>query len=177
MVTPLAFERYPITHSFLGAAGWSFAFALIFWLFTKRNRDAVIVGIVAVCHWFLNLIVHRPDLPLVPGATLKLGFGLWNSFVGTLIIKGAIFLSGIWIYLRMTKAKNKRGIYGFWSFVLFFAIEYISNPVSSPPPDSKAIGYVGLAMILFPFWAWRVDRNKEVIREYSPNNRDSALPT
>ncbi len=163
VVTPLAFEHYPITHSLLGAAGWSIAFALIFWLFTKRRRDSVIVGLVAVSHWFLDLIVHRPDLPIIPGVSFKLGLGLWNSFVGTIIIEGAIFLSGIWIYARMTKAINKIGRYGLRSFVLFFAIVYMANLFGAPPPDSKAIGYVGLLMILFPFWAWWVDKNRTVV--------------
>jgi hypothetical protein len=162
-VTPLAFEHYPITHSLLGAAGWSVAFALIFWLITKRNRDAVIVGIVAVSHWFLDLIVHRPDLPILPGMSAKLGFGLWNSVIGTVLVEGAIFIAGIWIYVVSTKAKNKKGVYGFWSLILFWAIIYVVNLTSAPPPDTKAIGYIGLAMLIFPFWAWWADRNRKVI--------------
>jgi membrane-bound metal-dependent hydrolase YbcI (DUF457 family) len=169
VVTPLSFEHYPITHSLLGAAGWSIAFALIFWAITKRRRDSLIVGLVAVSHWFLDLIVHRPDLPLLPGVSLKLGLGLWNSFIGTLIIEGAIFIIGVWIYARITKAKNKIGIYGFWGFVLFFVTVYIINLTGSPPPDSKAIGYVGLLMILFPLWAWRMDRNRMVVGKVYPN--------
>jgi hypothetical protein len=163
VVTPLAFEHYPITHSLLGAAGWSILFALIFWLITKRRRDSIIVGLVAVSHWFLDLIVHRPDLPLLPGVSLKLGFGLWNSVIGTVLVEGAIIVTGVWIYAGITRAKNKIGIYGFWGFVLFFVIVYIANLTSAPPPDSKAIGYVGLSMILFPFWAWWVDRNRQVV--------------
>jgi membrane-bound metal-dependent hydrolase YbcI (DUF457 family) len=161
-VTPLAFEHYPITHSLLGAAGWSFAFGLIFWLITKRNRDAVIVGIVAVSHWFLDLIVHRPDLPIIPGVSTKLGFGLWNSVIGTVLVEGAIFIAGILIYTVSTKAKNKKGVYGFWGLILFWAIIYVVNLTSTPPPDAKAIGYVGLLMLIFPFWARWVDRNRKV---------------
>lgn len=163
IMTPLSFEYYPITHSLLGAAGWSVLFALIYWVTTKRRRDSIIVGLVAVSHWFLDLIVHRPDLPIIPGVSLKLGFGLWNSFIGTLIVEGAIFVVGVWIYARTTKAINKIGIYGFWSFVIFFVIVYIINLTGSPPPNSEAIGYVGLLMIIFPFWAWWFDKNRKVI--------------
>lgn len=38
---------------------------------------AAVVGLVALSHWYLDALVHRPDLPLYPGSPLKVGFAAW----------------------------------------------------------------------------------------------------
>src|SRR5579859_2467277 len=67
-VTPLDFIDYPVTHSLL---------MVIFWVIKKNKRNAIILGLLVVSHWFIDLIVHLPDLPLYPGNSPKVGFGLW----------------------------------------------------------------------------------------------------
>src|SRR5690349_23096702 len=65
--TPLDFVSYPWTHSLLMSAGWAALFGFLYLLIQKNARAAMVVGLVVLSHWFLDLIVHRPDLPLVPG--------------------------------------------------------------------------------------------------------------
>jgi hypothetical protein len=41
----------------------------------------IVIGLVAASHWLLDLIVHRADLPILPGNIgnlPRLGFGLWR---------------------------------------------------------------------------------------------------
>jgi hypothetical protein len=55
-----------------------------------------------VSHWFLDAIVHRPDLPLAPGLPLRVGLGLWNHVVASLALELGLLgwlipLWGLWI--------------------------------------------------------------------------------
>ena len=68
-------------------------------------------GLLVISHWFLDLLVHIPDLPIFPGYSLKVGFGLWNSFAATVILEGLIFALGVYLYYKSTKPKNKIGTY------------------------------------------------------------------
>lgn len=160
-VTPLDFTHYPITHSLLMAVVWGLLFGLVYWLLRKNRKAAIVLGLCVVSHWLLDLLVHRPDLPLFPGGSTKLGLGLWDSLPGTLIVEGIIFAIGLWLYLRTTKAKNKSGQYGFWGLIIFLVAIYISNLFGPPPPSVSAIAWAGHLQWLFVIWAYWVDRNRE----------------
>src|SRR5205814_4956976 len=77
--TPLDFVSYPWTHSLLMCAVWALGFAVLYWLLRRALLAAALIGAVVLSHWFLDAIVHRPDLPLAPGSHLKIGLGLWHS--------------------------------------------------------------------------------------------------
>ncbi|WP_321325722.1 hypothetical protein [uncultured Parasphingorhabdus sp.] len=76
-MVPLDLYDMPYTHSLLGSAVWAAGFALLIWLFTRNRTGALIGGAVVLSHWFLDLLVHAPDLTLA-GSQPKLGFALWN---------------------------------------------------------------------------------------------------
>src|SRR5215469_8828004 len=86
-VTPLDFEHYPYSHSLLALLLWGVLFGLIYGAVTRASlRSALVVGALVPSHWVLDVIVHRPDLPLAPGASSRLGLGLWNSVPLTLAV-------------------------------------------------------------------------------------------
>ncbi|MDR7482138.1 MAG: hypothetical protein QN203_06455 [Armatimonadota bacterium] len=65
-VSPLDFTRYPYTHSLLAALGWGVLFGAVYFLFRRDGRGAWVAGAAVLSHWLLDLVVHRPDLPLYP---------------------------------------------------------------------------------------------------------------
>ncbi|MCB9276947.1 MAG: hypothetical protein H6564_23140 [Lewinellaceae bacterium] len=159
-VTPLDFQHYPITHSLLMGVVWGLLLGGVYWALQKNKRGAIVVGLCVVSHWLLDLVVHRPDLPLIPGGDAHLGLGLWNSLPATVVVEGLLFILGIWLYLRTTTAKNRVGRFAFWGLVAFLAIIYITNLFGPPPPDVKAIAWAGHLQWLFVIWAYWVDRNR-----------------
>ena len=158
--TPLDFESYPISHSLAMVALWAVLFGLIYWLGMRYRRGAIVLGACVVSHWLLDLIVHRPDLPLIPGSSTRVGLGLWNSVGGTLIAESAIFIAGFMLYLRVTSAKDRIGLWGLWALVGFLVLSYIGNIFGPPPPDVRAIGWIGNAQWLLVLWAYWVDRHR-----------------
>lgn len=90
--TPLDFVYYPWTHSLVMGVSWAAAFGLLYLSIRGSGKAALIVAAVLLSHWFLDLVAHRPDLPLAPGSETRWGFGLWNSIPATLLVEvGAAF--------------------------------------------------------------------------------------
>lgn len=162
VVTPLNFIHYPLTHSLLGVLIWALILGGIYYIIKKNLKNALWIGFLVVSHWILDLITHRPDLPLSPGSQTMVGFGLWNSVVGTLSLEIAIFILGIYFYFRSTVANNKTGTIALWALIGFLSIIYITNLFGPPPPSSDAIGYVGLSQWLIVAWAYWIDRNRDL---------------
>lgn len=159
-MTPLDFTHYPISHSLLMAIVWGLVVGIIAWFVLKKVTPAVVLAILVPSHWILDLIVHRPDLPLFPGSSVKAGLGLWNYPAATLIVEGLIFFGGVFIYLRSTKPKNKTGVFAFWGLIVFFLAIYVMSVFGSPPPNQAAIAWAGNLQWLFVIWAWWADRNR-----------------
>jgi membrane-bound metal-dependent hydrolase YbcI (DUF457 family) len=162
--TPLDFYDYPVTHSLAAVLGWSIAAAVLFWLVRKSARGAAVVGALVASHWFLDFLTHRPDLPLWPNGP-KVGLGLWNSVPATVVVEAGLFVAGLVIYLRTTRARDRTGSIALWALVVFIGLIYVANLVSPPPPDPNAIGWVGLAQWLFVPWGWWIERHREVETE------------
>jgi hypothetical protein len=158
----LDFYDYPISHSFFTSLIWSILFGMIYYLIRKNKRNAFIIGCAVFSHWILDFISHSPDLPLAPGSSTFVGLGLWNSTLATIIVESGLFLLGIILYLRTTKAKNKTGVIALWALILFLAISYGASIISPPPADAGPVGLVTLSMWLFIPWGYWIDRNREI---------------
>ena len=159
--TPLDFDHYPWTHSLLACALWALAMGALFW---ARSRVAAIaVAAVVLSHWFLDAIVHRPDLPLAPGTDVKIGFGLWNSVPGTLALELALFAVGLGLYAGGSQAIDRIGRYGLWATVVLLLIAYAGAAFGPPPPSVAAIAWVGLAGgVVFGALGYWIDAHRKV---------------
>jgi hypothetical protein len=159
--TPLNFVSYPISHSLLAAAGWATLFALVYLILIRSNRGAIVIWLVVVSHWILDFITHRPDLPLYPDGPL-FGLSLWNSPLATVLIESLMYAAGVWIYVRVTRAKDGIGKWAFWSFVIAVAAFYVLNIFSPPPASVKTLLVVAIPFVwLLIAWAWWADRHRE----------------
>lgn len=157
-VTPLDFTHYPISHSLLVVVGCGALFAISYFGFTRNKSGAFLLGALVISHWFLDLIVHIPDLPLYPGDSPKWGLGLWNSPFLTILVEGILFVAGILLYKRAKEASGQKVSWWFWSLVIFLAAIHTMNFVGPPPPNVEAIAWAGHLQWLFVIWAWWADR-------------------
>ena len=133
------FYDYPITHSLYAMCAWGFFFASLYYVMKRYRAGALAVFVGVVSHWFLDLLVHRPDLPLRPDSHQKFGLGLWNSIGGTIAVEGALFAIGLWIYLSSTRALDCVGRIGFWGMVLLLILLWIPSLFGSAPPSMIAV--------------------------------------
>lgn len=161
-VTPLLFEHYPVSHSLLSVLGWAFALGACHFLLRHDRRAALVLGLLVLSHWFLDLIVHQPDLPLYPGSPERLGLNLWSSLPATLAIELPLFVIGVWLYARTTKPVDKYGKWGLWTLVVFLLAIYLGNLFGPPPPSVIAIAWAGQLQWLLVIWGYWVDRHRSV---------------
>lgn len=159
--THLAFESYPWSHSLLMVLVWSVLAGLVAKRFLGSTRIAVIVGALVWSHWALDLVTHRPDLPLWPGGPL-VGLGLWRSVPATIAVEGMLLVIGVLLYVRTTSAKDKVGSLGFYGLVVLCTALWISQPWAPLPPSAAAVAWGGLALWLLPFWSQWVDNHRAI---------------
>lgn len=157
---PLDFVDYPISHSLAMVIFWGILFGLITWFFSKKVKHVVVIFLCVISHWFLDLIVHRPDLPVLPGSETKLGFGLWNYPLLSAVLEVVVLLGGAYFYYKATSAKNNLGKFGLIALVLFLLFIQVANMAGPPPPDVNAIAWVGQLQWLFVIFAYFIDRNR-----------------
>ena len=153
---------YPFSHSLAMTLVWALAAAFLYWMITRYRTGSLVVGLVVLSHWVLDLISHKPDMPLYPGNSPLVGLGLWYSLGWTIAVELLMLAAGVWIYISMTRARDRVGTYGPWPFVGLMVLLYIADIVGPPPPNSAAVGWVGLAFALFFFYVAWFDRHREV---------------
>ncbi|HSQ75858.1 MAG TPA: hypothetical protein VLT13_09895 [Bacteroidota bacterium] len=171
VVTPLDFYNYPFSHSLTGVVIWSVLVGGVYFAFRRYRRGALVLGAAVLSHWVLDLLTHRPDLPLTFSGEARAGFGLWNSLPFTLIVELGLFAAGVVFYLRATSAKDRVGRYALWALILVLAGIYLMNLFGPPPPNVEMIGIAGNAGWLFVLWAYWVDRHRS-----AGTNPRSSLP-
>ncbi|WP_439874470.1 permease [Bacillus mycoides] len=90
------------SHSLIGALFIALVAGMVgmrFW----GKRGGFVVGAVVFSHWILDLLVHRADLPLLPGNfgdLPMLGFGLWRFPAISIILECILIAVGGILYFR-----------------------------------------------------------------------------
>lgn len=90
------------THSLFGALLAALVAGGLAWRAWGRRPGLVIFG-VAFSHWLLDLLVHRPDLAILPGNLGDLpllGLGLWRYPLLSGGLELLLILLGTFAYLR-----------------------------------------------------------------------------
>jgi hypothetical protein len=115
-MNPMDLYHMPYTHSLLGAAVWALGFAALVWLATKNRNGALVAAAVVLSHWFLDWLVHVPDLTIA-GQPPKLGLGLWNYPMIEIPLELALIFGSLFYYARKKGAKGAP----LWTIAILFA--------------------------------------------------------
>jgi len=132
----------PYSHSLVAAIVWGIVFGGITgFIFRKRFHSSealrlfmILAGITAFSHFVLDYIVHTPDLPLFSDSSLKVGLGLWNSRIGTIVAELIVFLPAAFFYIKSGKpGPGFAGRYGVWIFAGILTVMIILTPFAPQP--------------------------------------------
>lgn len=149
----------PYSHSLLMDTIWAALFALAWYGLHQYRRGAWLLFGAVLSHWFLDVVSHRPDMPLAPGVPTVLGLGLWNSLPATLAIEGGFWLLAIVLYVRATRPARRAGIYGFWIGAALLTLSWYSNITKGMEPNPVKAGVGGLIFFsLMVGWAYWMNR-------------------
>ena len=160
---PLDLYYMPYTHSLVAALLWSLGAYVAYRAiraFGPSHRAALLVALAVFSHWVLDLVVHRPDLPLYDNAA-KVGLGLWNYPAPAFLLEVAVLFGGMFLYLRSTTATTHLGRYGMPVFgMVMLAVQ--AFVFFGPPPSSDqaaAITAIG-AYVVFAAGAGWLERRR-----------------
>jgi membrane-bound metal-dependent hydrolase YbcI (DUF457 family) len=90
------------THSLLGTLLISMLAGLAAWRLWGKKGGGIIAGVV-FSHWLLDLLVHRADLPLLPGNLGELpllGLGIWRITSLSILLEASLIAVGAFLYGR-----------------------------------------------------------------------------
>jgi membrane-bound metal-dependent hydrolase YbcI (DUF457 family) len=159
-MTPLDFIHYPYSHSLVALAGWS-ALLGAAWLLRRRAvAPALVIVAVALSHWLLDVISHRPDVPLTLAGPTRLGLGLWNSVPATIVLEVLMLAVGVALYARATPTASRLGHNGLRALVAFLVLVYLATAFGPPPPSVAAVAWTAQSIWLLVAWAYWVDHNR-----------------
>lgn len=99
VMNPMDLYHMPYTHSLLGSAVFAAAFGALVLGLSKSRTAAGIAALVVLSHWFLDLLVHVPDLTLA-GSPPKLGLALWNYPTIEMPLELGLTFGALWLYVR-----------------------------------------------------------------------------
>ncbi len=159
--SPLVLDYMPYTHSLAGTFVWAavaFVLARRITVLGGAGRAAVVVAAVVASHWFLDLIVHRPDLPLDGDQTVKLGLALWNYPVPAFVAEMALLFASIIVWCRRSGAGMAARRAG-RVFIVGFLILQLGFWLGPVPPVIEAVAASALFTFLLIAWAGaRIER-------------------
>ncbi|MCP4422177.1 MAG: hypothetical protein GY805_36660 [Chloroflexi bacterium] len=150
---PIDYVYYPFSHSLLASFLWAGAMYILFRMLpaksgSQQSKVALVMSIAVLSHFFLDLLIHRPDLPLSVGDSPTIGLGLWNFVLASYIVEGLIFFGGLWLYMRATTGITFAGKYGMLIFAAFLFFTNLMNLFGTPPPNSQTLAAFSLTTYL-----------------------------
>jgi hypothetical protein len=166
VVTPLAFEYYPWSHSLAMALAWAGLLAGVYAFFRRYPRGAWVVAALVVSHWVLDVVTHRPDLPLWPPDGPVVGLGLWDSLPATVTLEVGLLVFGLWFYRRATEPTDAIGRHALTAFAVTLLLVYGINVAAPPPPGATAVAWGAQAQWLLVAWAVWIDRHRVAVRQW-----------
>jgi membrane-bound metal-dependent hydrolase YbcI (DUF457 family) len=147
----------PYTHSLVGALAWSaLAFALARWIRVGGGspRAAGILALAVLSHWFLDVVVHGPDLPIYDDAA-RVGFGLWSHTLPAFLVEVGFLGGSIAWCLRSRQVAptlRRRGIVVFGGVLLAVQAANSFGPIPTSPTAMVSVAlcsYVVFAAVVY----------------------------
>lgn len=158
-MNPMDLYDMPITHSLLGAVTFGIGFGFLIWLARRDLLAASIGAAVVISHWFLDLLVHRPDLTLA-GSPPKLGFGLWNYPLIEMPLEALLVFGSFAWFLRRTRGPIGWAIALGVAMAAFMAIDWFGPK----PTEMTAMMSISalFAYLVLTSLAWKVGATRRL---------------
>jgi len=158
----------PYTHSLLSTFIWGgVTFIMVYYLRYKHMPNAknisIVVAVAVISHWFFDLIMHTPDLPLISDDSMKMGLSLWNNAYLSYLLEAVLLLAGLYLYMKSTSGKTVFSKIGAPLFVISLLAVNIFNIFGplSPTDNESSIAVTTLAAYgLFAAIAFYIDKKR-----------------
>ncbi len=146
VMNPLDLYYMPYTHSLLGSAAWSAGFGVLVFAICRNRTSALIAAAVVLSHWFLDLLVHIPDLTIA-GSEPKLGLGLWNHPGIEMPLELMLTFCALGLYVRAAKPNIFPTIVLGGALLMLQAINWSSAVETEGKTSTSILAFVAFGLI------------------------------
>jgi hypothetical protein len=156
---PMDLYDMPYTHSLIGGILWAVGFAALLWAMTRNRTAALLAAMVVLSHWFLDVLVHRPDMTVL-GTPPKLGLALWDQPLVEMPLELGITGAALGFYLSRTHMRLGASMTPAWVLAGALLLVQLYNWLS-PPPVVMDISLPVMALAAYALFIWlafRLDR-------------------
>lgn len=148
-----------LSHSLAMDLLWAALLGAGVFLFTRYARGAVIVFFAVLSHWVLDVVAHRPDMPIGLGSGPKIGLGMWTSIPITLLVEGGFWILALIVYARSHVFSSRTRIWWLWVGSLILTVIWYGNIAGPPPANPRSAPIVSLFIFsISVVWAYWIDR-------------------
>ena len=106
------------------------------------------VGLAVFSHYPLDVLVHIPDLPLSGSGSTRLGLGLWNNPVATLIAEALVCSTGLAIYITRRSNRHPVRLPRLVIVVLLLVATYAASLLGPVPPSVTVVAVSDIVFLL-----------------------------
>lgn len=152
-VTPFEFLDYPISHSLVAALVWGLVAAAFYYSWPTRDttrhwQAAALVGAAVFSHYPLDVLVHVPDLPIAGNDSPKIGLGLWNYPVASMLLELVVLGLGLAVYAVF---RSHRHPLRFGRLTLLVAVllgTYFASQFGPLPPSMTTVAVSDILFVI-----------------------------
>ncbi len=161
VMNPMDLYHMPYTHSLLGSAIFALVFGALLFAATRSRTGALIAAAVVLSHWFLDLLVHVPDLTLA-GSPPKLGFGLWNHPSIEMPLELALTFGSLWLYAKVAQPKVLPLVSLAGVLLLLQAVNWFGPVEPEVTAGTSLLAFFAFALAtLLAWWVYRSESRKQ----------------
>lgn len=135
------FDLYymPYTHSLVAGFLWAVSVFFLSNLYFKDRRASLFLSLAVLSHWFFDLPVHAPDLPIFAD-NWKQGFRLWDYYWLELAVETLLIFGTAYFYISSREDITKKVRTKLYSFTgILVVLQIISHLIPPPPTDTELV--------------------------------------
>jgi hypothetical protein len=168
-VTHQAEFVFPYSHGLAAALGWSALAAAVAYLGCSRLaherwRAAVLIAAAVFSHWLLDVLVHRPEMPLLGSGSATVGLGLWDHLAIALVVEASLVVFGLRLFLNASGLPRGKSIALAGLSLALLAFTAVGMTIAPAPPSASAMAassLLTLAVVCALFgWLGRAARDR-----------------
>ncbi len=161
VTNPMDLYHMPYTHSLLGSAIFAILFGGLVSLICRNRTAAILAALVVLSHWFLDLLVHVPDLTLA-GSPPRLGLGLWNHPMIEMPFELILTFGALWLYAKVAMPKAVPLAVLAAILLLLQAINWFGPVETAVTSGTSLLAFFAYALAtLAAWWVYRSEGRKQ----------------
>lgn len=154
---PLSFTFYPYSHSLACLTLWGAILGVAWSAWSKSRAEGLMIFLLVVSHWFLDLLVHIPDLQFAPGMDLHVGLGLWRNRHVSLSLELLTLVAAIIVAKPFITSLVRWKRLTLYALLAVLVLIQLADTFSSPPTNIMAVAWSAQLIWVLILWAALVD--------------------